>query len=209
MWIKDYFSRQARKPSGLFGRFFMTRVFVKGNLALNRLMTGLVDADGNDQILEIGFGPGAVVFDMANALTDGMVEGIDFSDAMISVATKKNKHHISAGKVKLIHGNFDETEYETESFHTVCSSNTIYFWPDPEATLSRIFHVLKPGGSLVLAFGGKEKLKDMSLDMDVFTLYSIEDVQNLLTKSGFPSHEVHTANGPDSDAYCVRAHKPV
>jgi len=207
MSLKEYFSHQARRPSGIFGRFFMPRVFDKGNSALNQSMVELVGAGGSDRILEIGFGTGTVLRDMADALTDGTVEGIDFSDTMVGVAKKKNKHHIMDGKVKLTQGNFDEMSYPSDTFNAVCSANTLYFWPDPEATSARILNVLKPGGALVLAFVGKGKMKDMPLSKGVFSLFFPEDVHALLKNAGFSSVETHPVNGQDSALYCVKARK--
>jgi ubiquinone/menaquinone biosynthesis C-methylase UbiE len=207
MSFKEFFSRQARKPSGLFGRFCAPIIFDKGNRALNQRMVGLVEASGSDRILEIGFGTGTVVCKMADALTDGVVEGIDFSDSMINLARKRNRHHVVAGRVQLIRGDFDEMSYEPDSFNSVCSANTIYFWPDPKATSDRILDILKPGGSLVLAFVGKESMKAKPLSKDVFSMYSPEDVHALLENAGFSSIEIHHANGPDSGMHCVKATK--
>lgn len=207
MFFKDYFSRQARKPTGLFGHFFMSKLFDKGNSEVNQRMTELVNAKGSDKILEIGFGSGGVIQNMASTLTDGTVEGIDFSNAMMRVAQRKNKHHLATGMVKLTHGNFDEVPYSPASFDTICSANTIYFWPDQNATACKIFDTLKPGGTLVLAFRGKSKMKDMTLNMTVFRPVSADDVRGILQKSGFSSIEIHPVNGHDSAKYCVTAHK--
>ncbi|BCS89413.1 class I SAM-dependent methyltransferase [Pseudodesulfovibrio sediminis] len=205
MW-KRFFSRQARKPSGLFGRIIAKRIFDKGNDALNTAMVDLVAAQQDNVVLEIGFGCGTVVREVADRVGSGMVEGIDFSGAMMAVAGKRNRHHIREGRVRLVHGDFDSAEYPGNRFDTVCSANTIYFWPDPARTCERIHHVLKPGGRVVLAFVDKSKMDAMPLDMDVFRPISCDSVRSLLETVGFASVLVHPVK-KDGTMVCVTACK--
>ncbi|WP_319471015.1 class I SAM-dependent methyltransferase [uncultured Pseudodesulfovibrio sp.] len=202
--FREFFSRQARKPSGLFGRLLAARIFDKGNAALNRHMISLVDASGSDRILEIGFGTGQALDRMAASLTDGVAEGIDFSEAMLKVAGQRNRHHISVGRVKLTLGDFGGAAYGQESFDTVCSTNTIYFWSEPEATMGAIFDVLKPGGVLVLGFVAKERMDTMPLSTDVFRSYSPDEVLALAEGAGFTRADVH---GHAHGEYCIKAFK--
>jgi hypothetical protein len=50
MNFTTYFSRQARKPAGIFGRFYMSRVFEKGNAELNALMYETLSIQENDHV---------------------------------------------------------------------------------------------------------------------------------------------------------------
>lgn len=203
--FKKFFSRQARKPSGIVGRLFMSRLFEKGNAPLNRKMLELVAAGGQDRILEIGFGNGSTIMAMADALDGGIVEGIDFSDAMLSAAVKRNRKHIDAGTVKLRHGNFDTSLYPVESFDTVCSANTIYFWQDRSHTITRIREILRPGGKLVLAYVDKSKMRNMPLDMEVFSPISHEEVRELLETAGFSKVRFFPEPEGGNAMYCVEA----
>lgn len=201
-----FVSRQARKPSGLFGRFVATRIFDRGNDVINSVMLDVVAPKKGQAVLEIGFGCGNVIRAVADRIGDGHVEGIDFSDAMINVATKRNRHHLKEGRVSLKHGDFDKHGYAPSSFDTVCSANTIYFWPNPEATCARIHSVLKPGGKIVLAFMDKSKMDAMPLDMDVFRSISCDEVKGLLEGVGFTSVQHHAPDGEKS-LYCVSGYK--
>ena len=71
-------SRQARKPSGIIGRYLMTKVFNAGNSDLNSFAKETLDIKIDDRILEIGFGPGILIKEMAEIATKGHVEGVDF-----------------------------------------------------------------------------------------------------------------------------------
>lgn len=204
--LKRFISNQARKPSGWFGRIVAKRIFDKGNDGLNSLMTDVVAAQNGESVLEIGFGCGNVICDIANKVGDGRVEGIDFSDAMLDVARKRNSHHMKTGRVQLTHGNFDMANYASACFDTVCSANTIYFWPDPAGTFTRIYDVLKPGGKVVLAFVDKVSMDTMPLDMDVFKPVSRESVEKMLEEAGFSTIQADQLEG-DKIAFCVSGRK--
>ena len=54
--------------------------------------------------------------------------------AMVRMAARRNKEHIRCGRVKIEQGDFDEKVYPKNFFDKVCSTNTIYFGPDPKNT---------------------------------------------------------------------------
>ena len=185
MGFAKFFAQQARKPSGLFGRFVMSRIFEKGNAFLNHCVKEIIAVNANDRILEIGFGTGQLIYDMAQHMNKGIIEGIEFSDEMISIAKKRNKKYITEGKVKILKGNFDEVEFENNTYDKICTINTIYFWNEPKKTAEKIARLLKPGGKFITAFEDNKQLQDRKLDEDIFQLYSAFDVKDLLFNSGF------------------------
>lgn len=208
MNFSTFFSKQARKPEGLFGRIVMRMVFDQGNAFLNNFVNDLMSVQTDDRILEIGSGTGKLIGKMAPKIDNGLIEGIDFSSAMISIARKRNKKSIAKGKVKIIEGNFDEIPYEKDRFTKACSVNTLYFWPSPARTIKKLAGILKPGGQFVLAFEDIEQLKRRKLNQDVFNLYSKKEVRDLLIDAGF-SHNVNmvSKNKGDLIFHCVVAIK--
>jgi ubiquinone/menaquinone biosynthesis C-methylase UbiE len=183
--IETFFSEQARKPSGLFGRLVMSRVFELGNVVLNDFMKELLSLDENDHVLEIGSGTGKLINEMAKLVEDGFIEGIDLSNTMVAIAQKKNRKHISKGKVNIRQGDFEKMAYRNNSFDKICSANTIYFWSDPDNFIKKIYRILKPGGKLVLAFEDKNQLEKRPLSTNVFHFYSQDEIANLLQRNGF------------------------
>ncbi|MGB5894560.1 MAG: methyltransferase domain-containing protein [Ignavibacteriaceae bacterium] len=208
MSFSSFFSKQARKPTGLFGRFIMSTIFDKGNEDLNSFVYELMSVQPDDQILEIGYGTGKLINKMVQQINSGCIVGVDFSDTMISIAKKKNRKNVDKGKVKLLGGNFDEMKFENEYFTKVCSVNTLYFWPNPEHTARKITNILKPKGKLVLAFEDIEQLEQRNLSSDIFHLYSKDAVQDLLIAAGFSSDiRVESKKRGDSVLHCVVAIK--
>jgi ubiquinone/menaquinone biosynthesis C-methylase UbiE len=185
MNLKAFFSEQARKPSGLFGRWVMSRIFDLGNAALNDFMKELLSLKENDHVLEIGFGTGKLICKMAKQVKKGLIEGIDLSPTMVTIAQKKNKKYIAEGRVIIRQGDFAETAYRDNRFDKICSANTVYFWPQPENYIKNILRILKPGGKLILAFEDIKQLKRRPLSTNVFHLYHQDEIIKLLRRNGF------------------------
>lgn len=208
MSFSTFFSEQARRPNGLFGRMVMSIVFDQGNAFLNDFVNELISVQTNDRIIEIGFGTGKLIYKMAQQIDKGFIEGVDFSRAMVSIAQNRNKKNIANGKVKILEGNFDDMPYEKEKFTKACSVNTLYFWPAPVHTAKKIAGILKPYGKLFLAFEDIEQLKQRKLNQEVFHLYSKEEVQNLLINAGFSKDvSVISRKKGKSIFHCVAAIK--
>jgi ubiquinone/menaquinone biosynthesis C-methylase UbiE len=185
MRFKTFFAEQARTPSGFFGRIVMSKIFDLGNVAVNDFMKEMLSLQENDHVLEIGFGTGKLIRVMAALVGQGYVEGIDISHEMVALAEKKNKKYIAEGKVVLRQGDFEKAEYRDNRFDKICSSNTIYFWPDPDRYIQKMRRILKPGGKLIIAFEDKVQMARRQLDTDVFALSGADEIKALMHRSGF------------------------
>lgn len=185
MSISAFFSEQARRPSGWFGRIVMPIVFYRGNAFLNGFVNEILAVQPDDRVLEIGCGTGKLIKLMAKNIETGFIEGIDFSSVMMEIAQRRNKRHIARGTVTMVEANFDENTTEHRSFTKVCSVNTLYFWKNPEHTVQKVVNLLEPGGRFVVAFEDFDQLERRKLDMDVFQPYRKDDVRRLLTGCGF------------------------
>jgi ubiquinone/menaquinone biosynthesis C-methylase UbiE len=204
MNFATYFSKQARKPTGLFGRFYMSRVFDKGNAELNALVFKTLSIRDNDHVLEIGFGTGTLINKIAARLENGLIEGIDFSKSMAATAQKKNKKFINNGKVKIHLGDFDKTQFDDCCFDKVFSVNTVYFWKEPDMTISKMHRILKPAGKLVIGFHDKSEMEEMPLSTDVFRYYSTKDLTELLSTHGTLNNiHVVSKRGKEKTCYCA------
>ena len=142
----------------------MSRVFEKGNAELNSLVYEALSIKENDHVLEIGFGPGTLIKKIAEHLDSGLVDGVDFSKSMFAIAQKKNRNHINKGKVKIHLGDIDEVRFDDNCFDKIYSVNTIYFWKNPDTTISNICRILKPEGKLFIGFHDKSEMEKMPLN---------------------------------------------
>src|ERR1700759_1606046 len=93
---------QAHHPRGAAGR---VTAWEMAHRPSNRQRSGwvvsLLDVQPADQVLEIGFGPGPTVAELARAGA-GHVYGIDHSGVMLRQASRRNAAAIRAGRVTLI-----------------------------------------------------------------------------------------------------------
>ena len=200
-------SLQARKPTGFIGRYLMTKIFNEGNADLNSFVMDMLELESKDRVLEIGFGTGKLIDQMAAITTGGVVEGIDFSEVMLKQAGKVNKHNISNGKVRLQRGECITLPYENESFNKLCSINTLYFWKDPDKYFLEMFRVIKPGGIIAIGFRDDKQMSSLNLSSDVFTTYSQIEVVSLLSNAGFSDARVAEKKGKPFLSYCALAAK--
>lgn len=208
MSFSSFFSKQARKPSGLFGRLVMSNIFDFGNSYLNRFVNELLSPQNGEFILDIGCGTGKLIYTMARKISDGNFEGIDFSETMISIAQKRNKKNIQTGQVKILNGNFDELPLQNDYYDKVCSVNTIYFWPKPEYTAQKIADITKPGGFFIAGFEDMTQLEQRNLDAGVFRIYSTKEVKNLFVEAGFSSDvTIETRKKGKLTFHCLVARK--
>jgi ubiquinone/menaquinone biosynthesis C-methylase UbiE len=200
-------SRQARKPSGIIGRYLMTKVFNVGNSDLNSFAKETLDIKINDRILEIGFGPGKLIKEMAEIAIKGHVEGVDFSRDMLKEATRVNRQLISEGRVKLHEGDCRSLPFDDASFDKLCSINTLYFWEEPEKYFLEMFRVVKPGGMVVVGFRDKEQMSKLNLDQNVFNTYTQDDLVRLLADTGFSGSRIDKKEGKPFLSCCAVGYK--
>ena len=71
------------------------------NRKRNRWAVALLDVQPQDHILEIGFGPGLAIRELARRATDGFVLGIDHSEVMVRQAAVRNRAAVDQGRVEL------------------------------------------------------------------------------------------------------------
>jgi ubiquinone/menaquinone biosynthesis C-methylase UbiE len=202
-----FFSLQARKPTGLIGRYLMTKIFNDGNADLNSFVMDMLELESSDRILEIGFGPGKLINQMAAITTEGVVEGIDFSEVMLKQASRVNKHHIFDGKVRLQKGECKSLPFENDSFNKLCSINTLYFWKDPNKYFMEMFRVMRSGGIIAIGFRDDKQMSNLNLSKDIFTTYSQNEVVSLLSNAGFLDARASEKKGKPFLSYCALATK--
>jgi ubiquinone/menaquinone biosynthesis C-methylase UbiE len=126
---------------------------------------------------------------------------------MYAEARKINKKYIADNRVKIQKGNCDDMPYENESFDKVCTSNTIYFWDDPNKIIKEMFRVIKYRGIIVVGFRDKEQMKNLPLSGDVFNTYSLEEVAIFLSNAGFADVFIEEREGKPFMSYCAVATK--
>ena len=145
----ERFKAQFAHPEGWVGRFVGTILAFK-NRERNAWAISLLNIQPNDQVLEIGFGPGQAIQEVVKLTPNGFVAGIDLSDVMVSQASKRNAAAIRSGRVLLRQGSEAPLPFEDNKFDKTFTVNSMQFWSNPIQGLQEIRRVLKPGGWVVI-----------------------------------------------------------
>jgi ubiquinone/menaquinone biosynthesis C-methylase UbiE len=176
---------QAKKPTGFVGRF-LARGMAWGHRSFYKNAAKALDLQPDDKYLEIGFGSGFFIKKYASHVS--RIAGLDYSEDMVNLASSINKSLVKSGKAELKHGDVSAIPWGDNEFSAVVGIETFFFWPEPEAALKEIFRVLAPEGRLVIEMAyNKDDGRDHTKQVKKYnlTLYSGEEMETLLKKSGF------------------------
>ncbi len=112
-----------------------------------------------DHLLEIGFGTGHVLAQLAQAVGPaGKVFGIDISENMLAQARERLEQQGLTNRVILECGDAEDLPYPSGSFDGIfmCFTLELFDTPDMPRVLAQCKRVLRPGGRIVVAAVSKK-----------------------------------------------------
>lgn len=160
MALKRFMGDQAAKPKGLIGRF-VGRMMGKNNLESNKWVVSQLGINENDNILEIGFGPGTAIQEIFSISKDVHISGIDISKLMVEQATKLNQSAVLEGKLDLRLGEVTSMPWSTNHFYKAFAINVIYLWPNLQNVFQEIIRVHKPNGIMAIYLAPVELMDEL------------------------------------------------
>ena len=147
MTIKQRAIRQFGQPRGIPGRLVGWILAHRGsNRQRNRWAVALLDIKPTDRVLEIGFGPGIAIAELARRATRGHVYGVDHSEVMVRLARRRNR----AQNVHLVQASVDQLPDFGAPLDAMLAVNTLGFWAEPAERLRELRELLRPGGRIAL-----------------------------------------------------------
>jgi SAM-dependent methyltransferase len=138
-------------PSGWLGRL-AGRIMLWTNKQDD--VVGVLDVQPGDDVLEIGHGAGGLIRLIAERTAAVSIRGVDPSQEMRDQAGRRNRKAVRAGRIRFDLGTADRTGLPDASVDRVVSVNNVAIWPDLEAAVSELHRVLRPGGTVVIAWHG-------------------------------------------------------
>lgn len=151
-WVTDKpVTSPFARPTGLLGHLagrFMLRTNRQDDVL------ACLDVQPGDHVLEVGYGPGGLIRLLAARTDAALIRGVDPSPAMRNLATRANRTAVRAGRVDLALGSAARTGLADDSVERVVSVNTVAIWPDLEAGVQELHRVVRPGGTVVIAWHG-------------------------------------------------------
>ena len=189
---------------GVIGWVFAHR---PSNRRRNAWVVSLLDVRPTDRVLEIGFGPGIAIAELARAGARH-VYGIDHSDVMLRQASKRNAAAIRAKRVTLINASVDRLPDTLEGpFDAILAVNSLGFWPAPAERLAELRRRHAPGGRIAIV--SQPRCPGATAGT---SRTAADEIEDLLRSAGFTQTRTETfplnppvvcvlaiAPGPDAD----------
>ena len=189
---------QAHRPRGAAGRVTAWEMAVRpSNRQRNRWVVSLLDVQPADRVLEIGFGPGVAIAELARTGA-GHVYGIDHSEVMLRQASRRNAAAIRAGRVTLINASAERLPPALGGpFDAILAVNSLGFWPAPGERLAELRQRLAPGGRIAIV--SQPRCRGATATT---SRRAAAEIENLLRGAGFT--QLGTESLPlDPPAVCV------
>ncbi|UMP00216.1 class I SAM-dependent methyltransferase [Amycolatopsis sp. EV170708-02-1] len=193
--------RQFGHPRGPVGQVVG---WIMANSESNRRRNGwvvsLLEIRPTDRVLEIGFGPGLAIAELADLA--GRVHGIDHSAAMVRKATRRNSRAIRDGRVRLVRASVDRLPEFGDRLDVIMAVNSAKFWAEPAARLRDLRRLLRPSGRIALAIQPRCPGADGAT-----TAQAAKEHHDLLAEAGFTAIRVETLD-LDPPVACLLAVNP-
>ena len=181
--LNDYIGSQFGNPHGIIG-FFCCKCMNIINQQMYKKTVSILSLNKNQKLLDIGYGNGYLL-SLADKAFGCNLYGIDISEDMKTLATKRNKKAAKENRLNLEVGDCCKLNFPDNTFDAVSSINTVYFWSDSLKGLKEIRRCLIPGGSFVNAVYTKEWLTHTKMVEKGFKKFEPEDLVELGKQAGF------------------------
>ena len=122
------------------------------NKGCGRWVTDLLEIRSDDNVLEIGFGPGVIIKHLSKRASVGHIAGADLSGEMVKQAQARNATAIKTGRVDLRQGSAERLPFGDSTFDKALAINSMQVWPEPVGALREMRRVMKTGGRVALGF---------------------------------------------------------
>jgi len=136
--------RQLANPSGMGGRL-VGAVMSIANRGPTRALIDALDIHMRDHVLDVGCGDGTALAALPH---DTWRCGLDQSEMMLSIASRKLQRGAKPGQIVLRQGDMLTLPFIDESFDRILASNVLYFCPDIPGFIAECRRVARPGAIL-------------------------------------------------------------
>jgi ubiquinone/menaquinone biosynthesis C-methylase UbiE len=101
-------------------------------------------------VLDIGTGPGHLLFALRRTLPEASLVGVDISAAMVTQAKRNVAQHGESSHIQVQVADANALPFADETFDRVISTGSLHHWKNPLGALAETQRVLKAGGHALL-----------------------------------------------------------
>lgn len=171
----------------------------EGNAFMCRHTYKYLDLVAGDHILEIGMGNGHFISELLERSQNLKYTGLDYSELMVEQAQEHNQEVVAKGVANFVHGDISHLPFPAHTFHRICTSNTLYFWPSPQETMQGLFNALQEGGQLLIAIRPKDIMDKLPVTQYNFNTYQEREVEVMMAQAGFKQVRTVALQEPDRE----------
>lgn len=157
-----------------------------GHKPIYTRVSKVLDLQPEDDLLDIGCGSGHFLQKYASHVNS--ITGLDYSEVMVNIATKKHRKRITAGTAEIVHGEASHLPWEDNRFSAATSMGSFIVFPKPLETLKEIYRVLRPRGRTVISIEwNSEDGLDHSNKVQQYGmgLWTEDEVREMMKAAGF------------------------
>jgi len=193
-WIDQLITKQAKHPSGLFGRWIMPSILDLSTLEQNRQTIRKIDLKSGQTLLDVGCATGQLVKMASESCIDAKITGIDTSMAMLASAKKNNRATILSGHVNILQTSWYDLDFANNTFDKVSASNVVYFWDNPVEILNNIYRVMKNNSQIIISFRIDETLDYRLMNQYGYKLFNGKQVRQFMSEANFIDLKIEDKN---------------
>jgi len=146
-----------------------------------------LEIKGDEQVLDLATGTGAVAVEIASRLKTGGVLGVDFSKGMLRRAEEKARD-LGIKNVNFQQQDIDQLNLPEQAFDVISMGFGLFFFPDMSATLKKAIRHLKPSGRLGLSAFSTDTFSPLvdifQNDLQTFNISGLEPSWKRLGEEG-------------------------
>ena len=186
---------QPMLPRGLAG-WITAWLMEKSHKSIYENVAKVLDLQPQDDLLEVACGSGHFLKKYASHVHS--VAGLDLSELMVKLATKKNKDRVAAGTAEFVLGEASQLPWEDNRFRVATTMGSFIAFPEPPESLKQMYRVLRPGGRAVISIelhaeDGLDHTKEVK--QWGMGLWTEDQVRAMMKEAGFSEISITYAKG--------------